>query len=399
VRGSKIFLDKQDLNKKKLLIIVTSPLVVKLHLQSIIAVLRKQYLVVVMTNMSESPESIKGLPDGVEYLDTKMERKINLIADLKTAFLLFRFLRKESFSIVYTVSPKAGLLGIFVARIVNIPVRVHTFTGQVWQTKTGLLKSVLKILDRFIYLLATKVVVDSQSQQEFLIQHNVIDKKRSVVIGSGSLAGVDIDLFAPNSMVRDATRQKMNAGSQDIVFLFVGRLDVEKGIIELIKAYSIVARECPNTSLWLVGPAETEVYKLEELIKFLGVNSIRFLPYTATPEKFMIAADVFCLPSHREGFGTVIIESASCGIPAIGTRISGLSDSIDDEQTGFLVARGDINGLAERMSKLALDEELRHRLGSTARQRAHALFSQKVVIEGLLDFLNNEIENHETSEF
>ena len=381
------------MNKKNLAIVVTSPLVVKLHLQAIITVLKKDYSVIVMTNMSESPESIQGLPDGVKYLDTKMERKIDLIADIRTGFLLFGYLREENVSIVYTVSPKAGLLGILVSRIVGIPIRIHTFTGQVWQTKSGFLKRMLRTLDKFIYLLSTKVIVDSHSQKLFLMKHKVINEKRSVVIGSGSLGGVDIELFSPNLSSRESMRKKMSIDSNDIVFLFVGRLDVEKGIIELIEAYSKVTKRCSNTSLWLVGPAETDIYKLEELIKELQIDSIQFLPYTTAPETFMAAADVFCLPSHREGFGTVIIESASCGIPAIGTRIYGLSDSIIDDETGFLVDLGDVIGLFEKMVILASDEGLRERLGSSAKKRAHALFSQRIVIQGLLDFINNEVKN------
>lgn len=383
------------MSKKTLAIVVTSPLVVKLHLKAIIAVLKKKYSVIVMTNMSEGPESIQGLPGGVKYLNIKMERKIDLIADIRTAFLLCRYLRKEKVSIVYTVSPKAGLLGILVSRIVGIPIRIHTFTGQVWQTKTGLLRRMLRTLDKFIYILSTQVIVDSHSQKLFLIKHKVINEKHSVVIGSGSLGGVDIELFTPNPSSRKSMRKRLYINNNDIVFLFVGRLDIEKGIIELIEAYSKVTKRCSNTSLWLVGPAETNIDKLEELIKKLQVDSIQILPYTTTPETYMAAADVFCLPSHREGFGTVIIESASCGIPAIGTRIYGLSDSIVDEETGFLVDRGDVIGLCEKMVILASDESLRERLGSSARKRAHALFSQRIVIQGLSNFIDNEMKNEE----
>ena len=135
------------MNKRTLAIIATSPLVVKHHLPSIVDALRKKYSVVVMINMSESIDCIQGLPDGVLYLDTKMERKIDLLADIRTAFLLFKYLKREGVSIVYSVSPKAGLLGMCVSKILKIPLRIHTFTGQVWQTKTGLLRILLKIFE------------------------------------------------------------------------------------------------------------------------------------------------------------------------------------------------------------------------------------------------------------
>ena len=381
------------MNIRTLAIIATSPLVIKHHLPSIVDALRKQYSVIVMINMSESIDSIQGLPDGVLYLDTKMERKIDLLADIRTAFLLFKYLKREGVSIVYSVSPKAGLLGMCVSRILKIPIRIHTFTGQVWQTKTGLLRILLKIFDKIIYRFSTKVIVDSRSQRLFLLQHKVISQERSIVIGSGSLGGVNTKLFSPNTINRSAIRQKMSVGLGNIVYLFVGRLDVDKGILELVEAYSEVSKKVSNTSLWLVGPAETDIDVLLDLIKKLNIKSILFIPYTTAPETFMAAADVFCLPSRREGFGTVIIEAAACGIPAIGSRIYGLTDAIVDEETGFLVDMGDINALSEKMILLGSDDSLRKRLGDTAMKRANSLYSQEIVVQGLLDFIEDELRH------
>jgi len=142
-----------------------------------------------------------------------------------------------------------------------------------------------------------------------------------------------------------------------------------------------------------VGPAETDIDVLLDLIKKLNIKSILFIPYTTAPETFMAAADVFCLPSRREGFGTVIIEAAACGIPAIGSRIYGLTDAIVDEETGFLVDMGDINALSEKMILLGSDDSLRKRLGDTAMKRANSLYSQEIVVQGLLDFIEDELRH------
>ena len=142
-----------------------------------------------------------------------------------------------------------------------------------------------------------------------------------------------------------------------------------------------------------MGPVETDIDVLLNLINKLKIKSISFIPYTTAPEKFMAAADVFCLPSRREGFGTVIIEAAACGIPAIGSRIYGLTDSIVNEETGFLVDMGNINALTDKMILLASDDTLRKRLGDTAMKRAHSLYNQEIVVQGLLDFIEDELRH------
>ena len=308
-------------NKETMAIIVTSPLAMKFFLEFIISEFEKKYSIIIMTNTSVNHDMLRTLTSRVKIIDIKIKREINLISDIRTAFILMKHLSAENISVVYSITPKAGFIGILVSKIMKVPVRIHNFTGQVWKTKKGLIKHVLKSIDRLIYLLSTRVIVDSHSQREFLINNNIIKRQKSIVIGDGSISGVDIDLFSPNQHVKQEIREQLKTKSDAIVFLYIGRLSLEKGIIELIKAYSRVADKINNTSLWIVGPNETKINNFQQLYDIKYKDSIHFIPYTPTPERYMMAADICCLPSHREGFGSVIIESASCGVPAIGTKI------------------------------------------------------------------------------
>ena len=134
--------------------------------------------------------------------------------------------------------------------------------------------------------------------------------------------------------------------------------------------------------------------ELDESSDTISSESVQFFPYTPNPENFMLAADVFCLPSYREGFGTVIIESAACGIPSIGSNISGLSDSIVNNKTGLLVNVGDISSLSAAMIKLAEDDSLRMMLGKKAMLRAREKFDQQMVVSRLVEFLKKELKEN-----
>jgi glycosyltransferase involved in cell wall biosynthesis len=115
-------------------------------------------------------------------------------------------------------------------------------------------------------------------------------------------------------------------------------------------------------------------------------QKIHFEDYTDVPEHFIAAADVFCLPSYREGFGVVIIQAASAGIPSIGTRIYGVADTIEDGYTGFLYDARDIDGLTLKMIEMIAQPDLRKIMGENARLTAHEKFSKERVTTAFSDY-------------
>ena len=136
----------------------------------------------------------------------------------------------------------------------------------------------------------------------------------------------------------------------------------------------------------LVGPDEANIEGAVRTICKSCEGRLHVVGQTDTPEDYMAAADVFCLPSYREGFGSVIIEAAATGIPAIGSRIYGMTDAIEEGRTGFLHEPGDVQGIAELMQRFLKDAELRQRMGEAARLRAEELYAQQKVTGALMDF-------------
>jgi glycosyltransferase involved in cell wall biosynthesis len=118
---------------------------------------------------------------------------------------------------------------------------------------------------------------------------------------------------------------------------------------------------------------------------------LRRASFTPYPERYMAAADIFCLPSYREGFGQVIIEAAACGVPAVATRIYGITDAVEDGKTGLLFTPGDVDRLAEMLLKLVEDKVLRQRMAEHGMARTLELFDSRKVTAQLIDLFDKSL--------
>jgi glycosyltransferase involved in cell wall biosynthesis len=184
--------------------------------------------------------------------------------------------------------------------------------------------------------------------------------------------------------VRDAFLIPQN----DVVFLFIGRLTRDKGLLELGAAFANLVHKRRDVHLMIVGSDEESI---QAHPVFKNLNQVYFPGYTRTPERFMNAADVFCLPSHREGFGSVILEAACVGIPSVASRIYGITDAVIDGKTGILHAPGNVQDLVGGMTKLLENSNLRAALGAEARSRALSEFSEQQITNALADFYRKAI--------
>ncbi|MCP4265128.1 MAG: glycosyltransferase family 4 protein [Candidatus Brocadiaceae bacterium] len=354
----------------------------KFFLLDQINALATQYEVSFVTNLSGEKEFSSLLPN-VKIVHVPIIRKISLYSDIKTLFLLYNYIKSSGFDLVHSVSPKAGLLAMLAARFARVSVRLHTYTGQVWVTKKGFSRWLLKTLDKIIFNCATNVLVDSHSQRNFLLHEGVINDERSHILGAGSISGVDSVRFKPDAMSREKIRRNCYIPQDAILFLFLGRIKKEKGVFELCDAFEKIALEYNNTFLALVGPDEEDVFAhIKNYYKNI-LPRIVLKGYTSKPENFMAAADILCLPSHREGFGSVIIEAAAVGIPSMGSNIYGISDAIIDKKTGLIHKKSDSLSIYNSMKLLLRNPCLTKKLGQDARDRALKYFSKEILTEEL----------------
>lgn len=379
--------------KKRFCIVVSSPMTAKAFLRDQLAVLSGLHELHVVANADDEGAFLGQMGVRASFSRAGIERRISPFRDFAALLALLRIFGSRRIEVVHSVTPKAGLLAMTAAFGAGVPCRIHTFTGQVWANKKGVARWVLKNMDRIISLLATHILVDSASQRDFLAASGVVCGKKAVVLGHGSISGVDIDRFRPDAGMRAEVRRELGTGEGDILFLYLGRLNKDKGIPELLGAFERVHKHFPQARLLLVGPDEEG---LDAAIP--SSNAFLRVGYTATPERYMAACDVFVLPSHREGFGSTVIEAAACGVPCIASRIYGLTDAVVEGETGLLHRPQDSADLANAMLVLAADPEKRHSMGEQARKRAVQDFSMDVVTGNTMDFYFAALDPQKRSE-
>ncbi len=383
--------------RHSLVFVATTPFAVNAFLRTHLLTLARTYDVTLCVNTRLYP-LVEDVQNSVRVWQVDIERPISLWRDLLALYQLFRCFRSLRPDIVHSMTPKGGLLAMLAGLLARVPLRFHTFTGQVWATKRGAGRRLLKGLDCLIALCATRVFADSASQCRFLTDERVVRPGGVSVLGSGSVSGVDLERFRPDPATRDGLRAEFGVSDEVPVFLFVGRLVRDKGVADIFEAFSALALAHPDWELWMVGPDEEGWQADYEKQSEQAGCRIRWCGATMQPERFMAAADVFVMPSYREGFGSVVIEAAACGIPTIAYRIDGIVDAVEDDRTGLLVNKYDRGALARAMQRLATDAGRRLELGEAALERARGQFSSQSVTQAWVGFYESVLGDNRTEQ-
>ncbi len=346
----------------------------------------KKYDIILYSNFQTDAaddlrDLFKGLP--IRIVHIAFERKIRPFADLKSWWRLFRHLRRDRPASLHSMMPKTGLVATTAGMAARIPIRIHMFTGQVWASEQGFKRLLLKSLDRLTAWSANHILTDSQSQRNYLIGNSFPD--RITVLGAGSVSGVNLGRFKPDAAMRMQVREAYGIGNDDLVFGFLGRMNRDKGVADLLAAF--VRSDLPsNCHLMLVGPDEENLSLTLNDVKGSAKARIHMCGHTDRPQDYLCAFDVYCLPSYREGFGTSVIEAAACGVPALVSRIYGLTDAVKDNETGLFHPAGDITAIASGLVQFATNAKLRRKLGNTAQKRVEMQFNQDLLVSEMLGF-------------
>jgi len=374
---------------KKICFIVATPMTASAFLSGHMQALSSNYEVHLVCDLNGGGSD--GIGRDVQVTSIGIRRKLALVADLWALIRLTKHFSSHRYDLICSVTPKAGLLGMLAGFLTHTTCRIHIFTGQVWVTRTGLSRWGLKVLDKLLAWLATDLLTDSNSQREFLINQQITKPEKIQVLADGSICGVDTERFKISQSLRLEVRHQLGVPLTATVILFLGRINRDKGVLDLASAFARLAAKNDNLWLLFVGPDEEDLSRdIFQRCKYVSSRLV-FGGFTSEPEKFMSAADIFVLPSYREGFGTSVIEAAACGLPSVCSRIYGLSDAVVDGMTGLLHTPADIDDIERQLEVLLLDERLRLQLGESARRRAVDEFGQKRLTDSFKSYVDGRI--------
>jgi glycosyltransferase involved in cell wall biosynthesis len=366
---------------------------------------KKGYEVVAISSPDTDFDALRER-EGVRTIAIPMERRIAPFKDFIALFRLIRVFIKEKPDMVHSMTPKAGLLCMIASWMARVPVRVHTFTGLVFPTAKGMTKRLLMTTDWLTCACATHVIPEGQGVLNDL-KNNGITSKPMKVLGYGNVMGVNMKRFSrrPEVMEKAVLLQQKSV----FTFVFVGRIVGDKGINELVQAFTaLLAQDCATKlRLVLVG-------RFEEKLDPISSDTKQMIDSTpeieAVGQQFdddllawYAAADCFVFPSYREGFPNTVLEAGAFGLPSIVTDINGSREIIipyeKDPQgaTGLIVPSHDAKSLQKAMEWMITHDTERNRMAANARPSIESRFEQHFVRQCLYDFYDEILNEKEIS--
>ena len=370
--------------KKKIIRATTVPTSLETFCKDMLRELNQRYEIVAVS--SPLPElEVVATREGVRTIAVKMERRISLKRDIVSLWQMYKVMRRERPWMVHSMTPKAGLMCMVAAWLARVPRRVHTFTGLVWPTATGLNRMILKTTDRILCACATHIIPEGNGVKNDLI-NGKITRKPMKVLANGNVRGIELDHYRRTAEVEEEAAKIRKEGV--LTFVFIGRLVRDKGIHELVEAFVRLNKENPYTRLVLVGRTEAELDPLNEETQHIidTHDAIEAVGSQKDVRPWLAASDVLAFPSYREGFPNVVIEAGAMGLPSIVTNINGCNEIIIPGENGVIIPPRDADALYEAMREMSENDEKRVYLTKNARESVASRFDCQIVRRALYDF-------------
>jgi glycosyltransferase involved in cell wall biosynthesis len=368
--------------------IVTSNYCVSTHLRNTLVRIPSNLRVFVL---GDNVEIFSNEFSNVVFLDVPLKRNFHFYKDFISFLLISYYILKYRPKVVHSLMTKAGFYSAIISRILNVQVRVHTFTGQIWSNLYGPKRILLKFIDRIICFLNSHCYTDSKSQSKYLFDNGISHRGKILpYFLNGSISGVDLVEFDPIKHIHTsaAIRKEHGIDVSDFVIGYIARKSVSKGCIDMLDIFCDVLSKVDgiNVKLLFIGPDEsngllTKFFESHDNLR----SSIIDLGFVRQHHHYISVCSLMCLPSHREGFGSIVIDSAAMGVPTIGYEIPGLVDSISHNYSGVLIPFLDKDSFSARIIELIYNKNTLIEMSKNARLFVADFFDA--------DNVNGEIHN------
>lgn len=373
---------------KKLFRVVTVPVSLEKLLNGQWEFFKTYYDITAIASKDEELVAF-GQANQTKTFGISLTRRITFFSDLKALWTLYFFFRKEKPLIVHTQTPKAGLIGMLAAFLARVPIRMHDVVGLPLMEKRGLKFYLLFYVEKIAYACAHRIYPNSFGLKKYMIDTRLSSSTKMKVLANGSSNGVDVSHFSKRHFSKEANsalKKQLNIESSVFVFLFIGRLVSDKGMNELIEAFSTLCNEDQKLKLILVGTFEKELdpLKKETLQKIKNNPQIISVGYQEDVRPYFAIASCFVFPSYREGFPNVVLEAVSMEIPCIVSDINGSNEIIKDQINGIIIPKKDTKALQKAMFSMKHDSSQRQLYAANSRKGIAEKFGKQIFYQALL---------------
>jgi glycosyltransferase involved in cell wall biosynthesis len=280
---------------------------------------------------------------GFIYKEIPVLKKISPIQDLISIFLIYRYILKNNIDVVNGHTPKGGLLAMIASFIARTPKRIYFRHGLVFETASGLKRYILIMMDRLTAFLSTQIVNVSPSVAQNSLIYKLNPEWKQVLLSKGTCTGIDTNKFNRENIEENRVinlKKELHIPLDCIIIGFSGRFVRDKGIIELIDAFTQLSLKDNNVYLLLIGIIEERDAIPSSIIEDINNNpNIITTGYVDNSiiQNYYALMDIYILPSYREGFPTSILEASAMSLPVITTKVTGCIDAIIENKTGIFV--------------------------------------------------------------
>lgn len=378
------------MKKKKLIKVSTVPMSLNTFCRGQLAMLSEHFEVVAISSPGEQLLEL-GDREGVRTVAVPMERHIAILKDLMSLIRMILVFLRERPDIVHSMTPKAGLISMLAAWICRVPVRMHTYTGLVFPTESGLKQKILIWMEKLLCFCATYINPESHGVAKDLKAYHITESPLHI-IANGNVRGIDLSYYALTPKVLE-NAQKLKDNSL-FTFVYVGRLVSDKGINELVEAFCKLRKEISAVRLLLVGRYETILDPLADdtLERIEGESAIIFCGSQSDVRPYYAAANALVFPSYREGMPNVVLEAGAMGLPAIVTDINGSNEIIVNGENGIIIPPKNSNSLYQAMLSFVDNVGDVRRMAGNARRMIALRYEQRMIWDALLTEYNKQIE-------